>query len=136
MGQVTITIDLTAENAPILANLFSQFAGGITAEPVKTTDPNSAPTEARKTAESKNKPAADKKTTPNKESTVAESVKTEKSVPTKVEIRAVALKFSKASRQAELKEIFGNYGADKLSGIAEEDYPNLMKDLEAAYGKN
>jgi hypothetical protein len=50
------------------------------------------------------------------------------------DVRAVALKLSKAGQQAKLKEIFAKYDAKKLSDISEENYPALMADLEAVNG--
>ncbi len=37
---------------------------------------------------------------------------------------------SHAGYTAQVKELISKYGADKLSGIKEEDYPALMADLE------
>ncbi len=54
--------------------------------------------------------------------------------PTKTDVRAMALKLSKAGKQNELKAVFQKYGADKLSAIADADYPALLQDLEAADG--
>lgn len=51
--------------------------------------------------------------------------------PTKTDVRAVALKLSKAGKSAVLKEIFAKFGAEKLSDIKEDQYPELMKELTA-----
>lgn len=48
---------------------------------------------------------------------------------TLTDVRAVALKFSKAGKQKELKEVFGKFGAKRLSDISEENYPALMEEL-------
>lgn len=50
---------------------------------------------------------------------------------TKTDIRAVALKLSKAGKQKELAEIFAKFGCKKLSDFDSrtEDYPVLMKEL-------
>lgn len=53
-------------------------------------------------------------------------------VPTKTDLRAIALKLSKAGKQDILKELFAKYKAEQLSGVVESDYPALMKDLVAA----
>ena len=62
-----------------------------------------------------------------------EAPKTEAPVPqekiTKTDVRAVALKLSKAGKSKELKAIFSEFGAEKLSEIKEEDYPALMAKL-------
>lgn len=48
---------------------------------------------------------------------------------TLTDVRAVALKFSKAGKRAALKDAFGKFGAKRLSGISEENYPALMEEL-------
>lgn len=50
---------------------------------------------------------------------------------TKTDVRAVALKLSKAGKSKELKAIFSEFGAEKLSEIKEDDYPALMAKLGA-----
>lgn len=50
---------------------------------------------------------------------------------TKTDVRAVALKISKAGKSDTLREIFGKFGATNLKGIAEEDYEALMRELVA-----
>lgn len=49
----------------------------------------------------------------------------------KTDIRAVALKLSKAGKSDELRAIFGKFGAERLSDIKEEDYPAVMAELGA-----
>ena len=44
----------------------------------------------------------------------------------KSDVRALALKLSKSGKAGALREIFGRFGAQKLSDIKEEDYPALM----------
>lgn len=50
---------------------------------------------------------------------------------TKTDIRAVALKLSKAGKQKELADIFKKFGCKKLSDFDDrtEDYPALMREL-------
>lgn len=46
----------------------------------------------------------------------------------------VSTVLSKAGKREELSAIFAKFGGKKLSDIKEEDYPALMKELEAANG--
>lgn len=50
---------------------------------------------------------------------------------TKEEIRAAFTKAIKLGKQAESKAITQKYGASKLSELKEEDYPAVLKDVEA-----
>ena len=45
------------------------------------------------------------------------------------DVRAMALKWSRAKKQKELAEIFATFGAKKLSDIPEDKYGELMKEL-------
>jgi len=47
------------------------------------------------------------------------------------DVRAEALRLSKAGRSADLSRMFAKYGAKKISAIAEADYPALLEDLKA-----
>lgn len=62
--------------------------------------------------------------------------KTEDKPITKTDIRAVALKLSKAGKQKELADIFAKFGCKKLSDFDSrtEDYPALMKELVSVNG--
>jgi hypothetical protein len=65
-----------------------------------------------------------------------EAPKTEDKPITKTDIRAVALKLSKAGKQKELADIFAKFGCKKLSDFDSrtEDYPALMKELVSVSG--
>lgn len=65
-----------------------------------------------------------------------EAPKTEDKPITKTDIRAVALKLSKAGKQKELADIFAKFGCKKLSDFDSrtEDYPVLMKELVSVNG--
>ena len=65
-----------------------------------------------------------------------ETPKTENKPITKTDIRAVALKLSKAGKQKELADIFAKFGCKKLSDFDSrtEDYPALMKELVSVNG--
>lgn len=68
--------------------------------------------------------------------TKTETPKTEDKPITKTDIRAVALKLSKAGKQKELADIFAKFGCKKLSDFDSrtEDYPALMKELVSVNG--
>ena len=65
-----------------------------------------------------------------------EAPKIENKPITKTDIRAVALKLSKAGKQKELADIFAKFGCKKLSDFDSrtEDYPALMKELVSVNG--
>lgn len=65
-----------------------------------------------------------------------EAPKTEDKPITKTDIRAVALKLSKAGKQKVLADIFAKFGCEKLSDFDSrtEDYPALMKELVRVNG--
>ena len=46
------------------------------------------------------------------------------------EVRKAFSAKSHAGYTAQVKALIGKYGAEKLSGVKEEDYPALMADLE------
>lgn len=50
---------------------------------------------------------------------------------TKEEVRAAFTKLIKAGKQKEAKELTSKYGANKLPEVKEEDYPAILKDVEA-----
>lgn len=134
MAQITMTFDLTPETLEILKLL----AGSSTDKTEKTDKATPEPEQlsfddlesgkdkkpAKKTA------AKDKKATAPKEEPTEE--KDDAPEITLTDVRAVALKLSKAGKQKLLKEIFAKYDAEKLSDIASEHYADLMADLEAA----
>lgn len=134
MAQITMTFDLTPETLEILKLL----AGASTDKTEKTgkaapeleqlsfddLDSGKDKKPAKKTA-AKDKKAAAPKEEPAEEKDDAPEI-------TLTDVRAVALKLSKAGKQKLLKEIFAKYDAEKLSDIAAEHYADLMADLEAA----
>lgn len=134
MTQITMTFDLTPETLEILKLLTgastdkTEKTGKAAPEPEQLTfddlDSGKDKKPAKKTA-AKDKKAAAPKEEPAEEKDDAPEI-------TLTDVRAVALKLSKAGKQKLLKEIFAKYGAEKLSDIAAEHYADLMADLEAA----
>ena len=134
MAQITMTFDLTPETLEILKLLTgastdkTEKTGKDAPEPEQLTfddlDSGKDKKPAKKTA-AKDKKAAAPKEEPAEEKDDAPEI-------TLTDVRAVALKLSKAGKQKLLKEIFAKYGAEKLSDIAAEHYADLMADLEAA----
>lgn len=125
MQQITVTVDMTPENLEILKQL---CPAGETKKPEAKKTP-------KKTTE---KPASVEATdvdAPKTEEADAPSEKTE----TKVEltdVRAVALKLSKAGKQDVLKAAFAKFGGKKLSDIKPDDYAALMAELTKEAGDN
>lgn len=134
MAQITMTFDLTPETLEILKLLAgastdkTEKAGKAAPEPEQLSfddlDSGKDKKPAKKTA-AKDKKAAAPKEEPAEEKDDAPEI-------TLTDVRAVALKLSKAGKQKLLKEIFAKYDAEKLSDIAAEYYADLMADLEAA----
>lgn len=110
MPQITVTVDLTAKNLSILAQLCDE---DITILKTPETHPVSDPfPEPQATA---------------KPQTVEETTKIGKT-----DVKAVCLKLSKEGKQDALKAAFAKFGAKKLTEVNESDYPALMKELADA----
>jgi len=119
MQKITLTLDLNRETVNAL---------GVLVDALERKTDNTAPVPEATAAPAKPKAKIVKKAEQKKE----DAPGTEKPKIGLPEIRVVALKLSKAGRQAELKEFFAKYGAEKLSDVPEADYPALMEDLEGA----
>lgn len=122
--KITVTMELTQENLSKLRALLpdTEILGQ-----VSTFDsPSEKPVE----------PTAEAPKTEDKPTTKTEAPKTEDKPITKTDIRAVALKLSKAGKQKELADIFAKFGCKKLSDFDSrtEDYPALMKELVGVNG--
>lgn len=121
--KITITMDLTQENLDKLRALLpdAQIPGQteFDAPSERTTEPKPEP--KPQTEEPAEKPTEDP--------APAEKV-------TKTDIRAVALKLSKAGKQKELAAAFAKFGCKKLSDFdaRPDDYPALMKELVSIDG--
>ena len=112
--KITVTMELTQENLSKLRALLpdTEIPGQVS----MFDSPSEKPVEAPKTE------------TP--------APVTEDKPITKTDIRAVALKLSKAGKQKELADIFAKFGCKKLSDFDSrtEDYPALMKELVSVNG--
>lgn len=120
MDQITITLPLTENTLELLKQFLPNAEDAVEDAP-----------------EPKEKPAAKALKAKEPESEPVESAKAEEpdaKALSITDVRALALELSKAGKQAELREVFRQYGAEKLSGIPESAYPALMVDLEALNG--
>lgn len=112
--KITVTMELTQENLSKLRALLpdTEIPGQVS----MFDSPSEKPIETPKTE--------------------TETPKTEDKPITKTDIRAVALKLSKAGKQKELADIFAKFGCKKLSDFDSrmEDYPALMKELVSVNG--
>ena len=119
--KITVTMELTQENLSKLRALLpdTEIPGQVS----MFDSPSEKPIETPKTEV----PAP---------ATETETPKTEDKPITKTDIRAVALKLSKAGKQKELADIFAKFGCKKLSDFDSrtEDYPALMKELVSVHG--
>lgn len=124
--KITVTMELTQENLSKLRALLpdTEIPGQVSMFDSPSEKPVEAPkTEAPAPATEAPAPAT-------------EAPKTEDKPITKTDIRAVALKLSKAGKQKELADIFAKFGCKKLSDFDSrtEDYPALMKELVSVNG--
>lgn len=114
--KITVTMELTQENLSKLRALLpdTEIPGQVSMFDSPSEKPVEPVAEAPKT----------------------EAPKTEDKPITKTDIRAVALKLSKAGKQKELADIFAKFGCKKLSDFDSrtEDYPALMKELVSVNG--
>ena len=125
MAQITITADFNRKNLEAFLVLSEALDGKV--EIAESVQKEAGSAKAKK-ATPKTEPAQEageqvEMDTPAEKTAAAVSLS---------DIRAAALVFSKAGKQAVLKGIFAKYGAEKLSDISEDLYPELMADLEAA----
>lgn len=124
--KITVTMELTQENLSKLRALLpdTEIPGQVSMFDSPSEKSVEAPkTEAPAPATEAPAPAT-------------EAPKTEDKPITKTDIRAVALKLSKAGKQKELADIFAKFGCKKLSDFDSrtEDYPALMKELVSVNG--
>lgn len=124
MAQITITLESETEAIAFLEMLKAkkEKSGELT----PNTEPIEPETEKKMPAK---KTVKEKKSAPPEEKSTEETNTPEISL---TDVRAAALKLSKAGKQKLLKEIFAKYDAEKLSDIGSENYESLMADLEAA----
>lgn len=122
MQQITLTLDLTAENLEKL-KIFCEDTKAVPTATVET---------KKTAAKPKAAPKPDKKeeAVPVKQEEAETTKETAKAV-TKTDVRAVALKISKAGKSDVLKEIFAKFEATKLSEVPEDRYDELMEELVA-----
>ena len=129
--KITVTMELTQENLSKLRALLpdTEIPGQVS----MFDSPSERPIETPKTEATA--PATE---TPKTEAPApaTETPKTEDKPITKTDIRAVALKLSKAGKQKELADVFAKFGCKKLSDFDSrtEDYPALMKELVSVNG--
>lgn len=117
MQQITLTLDLTAENLEKL-KIFCEDTNALATANVEA---KKAPAKPKATSKPEKKEEAKKEE--------AEPAKETAKAVTKTDVRAVALKISKAGKSDVLKEIFAKFEATKLSEVPEERYDELMKEL-------
>lgn len=126
MQQITITIELTTKNLELLKALCASSEKERIVEPAQEKAP----------ADNIAEPVPEKViAAPVQEKVIAEpaqTVNTTEKVDNKIsltDVRAIALKLSKAGKQEFLKAAFAKFGAKKLSDIAPDNYSALMTEL-------
>lgn len=103
MNTITLTLEATPENL----DKIKQILGGEAPAPKE---------EPKKAAKKKEKKPEPKATTPE---------------VTKTDLRNKGLELTKAGKSDEMKAVFEEFGAAKLSEVKEEDYAAVMEKLEA-----
>lgn len=135
--KITVTMDLTADNLSKLQALLPEEFDSPAEAVVEPTTKKSTKKEPKPKI---NVPAPEAEQLTIDEVTAAPETPATEEAPavtiSKTDIRAVALKLSKAGKQKELAEIFAKFGAKKLSDFDSRpaDYPALMKELVSANG--
>lgn len=122
---ITVTVPFTDENLKIISKLNTSIEHTYNEAPAKGEPVDEVQGVNADKPKSKAKPAKKAETTKADTETTSEAV-------TKADVRALALKLSKAGKADEIKAIFANFGGSKLSDINESDYPELKKQLEEA----
>lgn len=124
MQQITVTVDMTPENLEILKQLCPASNSEVKAPETKKTTKKATEKPAPVEAAGTDAPA---ETIPEAEDKPDVSL---------TDVRAVALKLSKAGKQDVLKAAFEKFGGKKLSDIKPDDYPALMAELTKEAGNN
>lgn len=128
--QITLNLELTPENLDKL-KIFCEDTQALAVAPAAPV-PAPKKTATKKTAKAEAPSESPEPETPAESAAEAPKLEApETPAPTKTDVRAVALKLSKAGKSAVLKEIFAKFGAEKLSDIKEDQYTELMKELNA-----
>ncbi len=122
MQQITLTLDLTAENLEKL----KIFCEDTKAVPTATVETKKAAVKSKVVTKTDKKEKADAE-----KQEEAKTAKETAKVLTITDVRAVALKISKAGKSDKLKEIFAKFEATKLSEVPEDRYDELMEELVA-----
>ncbi len=134
MNTITITMEATKENIEKLLSLFPETqTAAVPTEPVA--EP-AKPKAKKKAPEPVDEAEAAPETAPEPEKIQTPDEPIPEETISKTDIRAVALKLSKAGKQKELADIFAKFGCKKLSDFDNrtEDYPALMKELVSVNG--
>lgn len=105
MSTITLTLEATPENLDKIKKILGDDAPALKEEPKKAAK--------KKQAEKKPEPEAE-----------APGI-------TKTDLRNKGLELTKAGKSIEMKAVFEEFGAAKLSEVKEEDYAAVMEKLEA-----
>ena len=109
MNTITLTLEATQENLRLISQLLL----------------GEAPADQVVTPQEETKPA--KKKVAKKEKAEPEA---KASKVTKTDLRNKGLELTKAGKSIEMKAVFEEFGAAKLSEVKEEDYAAVMEKLE------
>lgn len=131
---ITIKID-APELVEAVNNLAKAVGSSNSSVPAETSE---APVES-KTTSRKPKPEAKeevlepktKAVDPEPEAATEEpKQKKEETTVTIEDVRPILAQLTKAGKRDAVKDLFYHFGADKLSGVAEKDYPKLLEEAK------
>lgn len=111
MEKIKVTLELTPEELASLAGYLAGHQDTALADTAESQEPE---------AEAKPKKKASAKA----------------KAPTKSDLRALGVLYSKAGRTDDLKEIFKGFGVTKLGEVPEEKYPELEAELQKGLGED
>lgn len=139
MMKITIEIE-TPVSEKVLSNLAAALGGAPATTEAPAAEPVKAPktpksTKAKKSEATKETAPLPIETTPSaaepESSKATEATKEESEVTYTLEqVRGKLANLSRSGKQAEVKALLGEFGANKLSEVKEEDYAALMKRAE------
>lgn len=133
MNQIVLTMDLSdPKTKAVLRLLADDEQKNEPAIPeTKEKQPKKQLKAKEKEVVSEEKPVTEVKEPVETEQTPEPVIELVKTGPTKLEVRAAALRLSKNGKSEELKKIFETYGAVNLSTLEEKDYSSAIADMEA-----
>lgn len=133
MNQIVLTMDLSDPKTKAVLRLLAddEQKNELAIPETKEKQPKKQLKAKEKEVVSEEKLVTEVKEPVETEQTPEPVIELVKTGPTKLEVRAAALRLSKNGKSEELKKIFETYGAVNLSTLEEKDYASAIADMEA-----